>query len=141
MKYRLRASTVVVHNNKILTFYAEDPYDGRVFYFLPGGSIESNETAPAAAERETLEETGYKVQVNIDSAIDKDYVFHWNGEDVQCTTIFYRAQILNPFQSVDPVIDAPYNKGVVWVSVENIDETFSYSEEIKEAVNTLVRLY
>jgi tRNA(adenine34) deaminase len=133
---RIRASVVVLHNDQILTFRAVDPADGREFYFLPGGAIEKGETAPEAAERETLEETGYQVKVDAASGLDKEYPFHWNGEDYKVLTIFYLASLVTPFPKA--VNDADYNKGVHWIPKNKISETFSYASEIRDAIIVLI---
>jgi 8-oxo-dGTP pyrophosphatase MutT (NUDIX family) len=139
MKSRVRTSVVVVHNSAILTFFAVDPHDGREFHFLPGGTIEADETATEAAARETLEETGYQVEVLPTQNSDKEYIFHWNGEDINCLTIFYKARLINPFQSPKIVNDAPYNKGVKWIPVSDVDKVFGYSSDILEAVQELMQ--
>ncbi|PWU17115.1 MAG: hypothetical protein C5B49_09555 [Bdellovibrio sp.] len=139
MKSRVRASAVIVQGEKLLTFRAQDPSSGRSYFFLPGGKIEPHETAPEAAERETLEETGFKVRVNPLSALDREYFFFWNGEDYDCLTIFYWATLESPIQS--PVNDAPMNKGTVWIPLSEIETSLSYSREISSAVMELIQKY
>jgi tRNA(adenine34) deaminase len=134
---RIRTSAVIVHNNQILCFFAVDPHDGREFHFLPGGAIERGETAPEAAIRETMEETGYQIRIATASAIDKEYLFHWNGEDYLSHTLFYRGYLANPFQVPKPVNDASYNKGVRWIPIVQLEKFFSYTAEIREAVLAL----
>lgn len=133
---RIRSSVVCLWNDKLLTIRAEDPVSHRQYLFLPGGSVEPEETAPEAGERETREETGYEVQVDPFSCIDKEYLFHWSGADHDCLTFFYRARLLSPLQKV--VNDAPYIKGVVWLPREEIIEAFSYSEPILETILALL---
>lgn len=138
MELRIRSSAVVFHNNALLTFFAIDPKDGREFYFLPGGKIEDNETAPESAERETLEETGYLVQADIDSVLDREYSFYWNGENRDCLTLFFRAYLINPMQQPKLVQDASYNKKVVWLPRAEIESKLSYNETIQKAVIELI---
>lgn len=136
MKSRVRTSTVVVHNDHLLVFLAVDPTSGREYLFLPGGKVEAHETAPEAAERETFEETGFRVETDPMSATEREYFFMWDGEDYDCLTIFYRARLNSPLQA--SVKDADYNKGAVWIPLERVKEAFSYSEEILSAVTELI---
>lgn len=138
MKTRVRSSVVVLHNNAILTFLGVDPTSGKEYHFLPGGEIEPHETAPEAAERETLEETGYAVAVDPASCVDKDYTFHWDGTDYHVLTFFYLARLINPFQQPKKVEDAAYNKKVVWVAKDKIADIFSYTDEIRDAILEIV---
>jgi 8-oxo-dGTP pyrophosphatase MutT (NUDIX family) len=135
-KARVRTSVVCLHQDKILAFHAEDPISKKKYVFLPGGAIEPDETAPEAAIRETLEETGFQVELSTADSIDKEYVFHWKGEDFDCLTIFYRGYLKSPFQA--PVNDADYNKGVAWIPRSEINSAFSYSTEILEAIAELL---
>lgn len=136
---RIRTSVIVIHQNKILTFHAIDPHDGKNYYFLPGGEVEDHETAPQAAERETLEETGFSTNIDVDTAIDREYTFHWNGKDYQCLTLFYLGYLKSPMAR--KVSDADYNKGVIWHDLTMVDQIFSYSEEIHSAVKELIEKY
>jgi 8-oxo-dGTP diphosphatase len=137
MKTRVRSSAVILENGKILTFFAVDPVDGREFHFLPGGKIEPEETAPESAERETLEETGYRVVVDPSSALDKEYHFYWAGETYDVLTIFYRAFLADSNSKPSIVSDAPYNLGVKWIPLAEIGTIFSYSKEILAAIREL----
>jgi 8-oxo-dGTP pyrophosphatase MutT (NUDIX family) len=140
MSLRIRSTAVVFHNDSLLTFFAIDPKDGREFYFLPGGKIEENETAPESVERETLEETGYLVHADVDSVIDAEYTFFWNGENTDCLTLFFRAYLINPLQQPKAVKDASYNKKVVWLPKNEIEKNIGYySQPILQIVMELIR--
>jgi tRNA(adenine34) deaminase len=140
MKSRVRASAVVEHQGLLLTFRAVDPTTKREYLFLPGGGIEPDETAPEAAARETFEETGFQIHVDPMSAVDREYLFFWNGEDYDCLTIFYRGYLASPLASLQApeVDDADYNLGVVWLPVDQIPSAFAYSQEILAAVQELL---
>ena len=139
MKSRTRVSVVVVKDHQVLTFLAVDPHNQSQYHFLPGGGIEPEETAIDAAERETFEETGYRVHIDPFSATDREYTFSWNGETYDCLTIFYHATLIDQNLAPEPVHDADYNKKVVWVPVQKVDVFFSYSAEILDAVHELLR--
>lgn len=135
---KIRSTAIVFHNDSLLTFLAVEPKDGREFFFLPGGQIEDDETAPESAERETLEETGYIVQADIDSVLDREYSFFWNGESRECLTLFFRAYLVNPMQQPKIVRDVSYNKKVVWIPKNDIELKLSYNETILKTTLELV---
>lgn len=139
MKSKVRSTAVLVHNDKVLSFRAVDPKSGKEYLFLPGGKVEADETAPEAAERETFEETGFQISVDANSGIDREYFFFWDGEDYDCLTVFYWGKLASPIQKT--VVDADYNKGVVWVPLSEVRQTFSYSGEILSAVEELIEKY
>lgn len=134
MPFRTRATAVVIHNEKILTFSAVDPKTQQSYHFLPGGEIEPTETAPECAERECLEETGFRIEVDPTSCQDIEYSFVWNGEKYDCLTLFYRGYLKNFMQQARSAEEPEYNRGVVWISVSDAVEIFSYSDEIRDAV-------
>ncbi|HND86485.1 MAG TPA: NUDIX hydrolase [Pseudobdellovibrionaceae bacterium] len=140
MKNRIRASAVVLHQDKLLGFRAIDPYSEKEYFFLPGGRIEDNETAPNCAVRETLEETGYKIQIDPQLCIDAEYEFYWNGEDFLCTTLFYFGVLQSPFAEAINTQGQEYNKGVQWVSLSDIDAVLGYSSAILGATKEVIAI-
>src|SRR5262245_50329253 len=68
-KRRIRASVVCVYRAQLLCVRLRDPLTRIDRLFVPGGEIEPGETAAAAAYRETLEETGYQVEIAQDSQL------------------------------------------------------------------------
>lgn len=136
MRSRVRASVICWHNDQLLCVRLEDPTSKEQFITVPGGAVEEDETAPEAAARETFEETGFSVVVDPESCVDKEYIFHWDGEDYDCLTMFYRGRLKSPLQA--PVDDAAYHRGVVWVPRAEIREVFGYSREILDAIEELL---
>lgn len=138
MLSRTRATAIVIHNDKILTFLAVDPKTQKEYYFLPGGAIEATETAPECAERECLEETGFRIEIDPTTCIDIEYPFTWNGEEYECLTLFYRGYLKNFMQQARPATEPEYNRGPVWIPVHQVREIFSYSAPVRDAVLSLM---
>lgn len=134
---RERVSVVCVFESKILCFVGVDPKTSKRYYFLPGGQIEDGESEVTCGERETLEETGYRVRIEKDSRVSKKYMFHWNGRDYDCTTHFYRGHLNEVFHAPKAVQDSDYNKGPVWIPVAKLATIFDYTPEILAAAEEL----
>ena len=133
---RNRVSIVVIHENKILGFHAEDSHSKKKYFFLPGGLIEPGESAHEAAKRETLEETGYKVELVKGINFTRRYDFEWNGVVYDCTTQFLAGRILS--ETPAPVTDASYHQGVSWLPINKIESVFSYHTDILEPIRAIV---
>jgi tRNA(adenine34) deaminase len=137
--YRERTSVIVVHKNTILGFHAVDPTSQVPYFFLPGGGIEEGESVIEAAERECLEETGYRAKVLPETAFERKYDFFWNGQSYACRTIFYVAELLEPWTPPKAVTDTSYHKGVAWVPTSKVREIFGYQPDILWAVQKLLK--
>lgn len=136
---RNRTTVVCVHKEKILGFWGEDPHSKERIFILPGGELELNETPENCAMRETLEETGYRVRVDLESVVLASYDFNWNGRIYACHTHFFRAYLEDPLAHPNKVSDASYHRGVEWIEVSKIEDLLSYHEVVKEAVITVLR--
>lgn len=130
IKSRVRACAVVVHEGKLLVYRDRDQVSGQEYDFIPGGEVEPEETAPEAAERECLEETGFEVEVFPETCVEAEYFFTFNGQEYDCLTLFYRARLKSPFAS------SPLEKhlGVRWMESAAVPEAFEYHPRILAAL-------
>jgi len=115
-----RASAVafVVEDNKILVV------DTGEYLMLPGGGLEYGETFDEAAERETLEETGYRVEVKQKLC---ERINSVGGVEV-----VYDAEILESEQ---------FNEGTwegkpVWIGLDEAeDRTWRHNRDVKAVLD------
>ena len=131
---RVRASLVVVHNGRLLTVQLQDPATKEARLYVPGGLIEPGETPAIAAVRETTEETGYLVTVVPGTDRVSHYDFVWNGATYACSTHFMRGTLSDPHARPQPVTDAAYNHGVVWLPISQVPEALGFHTVILEEV-------
>lgn len=136
---RMRTSVVCVDNNRVLVFKAVDPTNHKQYLFLPGGKIEENETAEQAALRETMEETGYEVELIEGWTAFEKYLFEWDDAIHNCATYFYIARLKDSTAMPYQVDDVEYNKGVCWISIHECEHAFSYHPAIQKAVMQALR--
>lgn len=135
---RERASVVCVAAGKLLGVVLEDPKTGRQETYLPGGALEPGESPAAAARRETLEETGYDVNVDERSRRSMRYPFSWGGLEYDCTTHFFAAHLTTPDEPPRPISDASYHRGVVWVALADVPRVFGYHQGILSQILELL---
>jgi 8-oxo-dGTP pyrophosphatase MutT (NUDIX family) len=134
---RERASAVCVDDGALLCVRLRDPASGVARLYVPGGGIDPGETPARTAARETLEETGYAVDVDASSEITARYPFVWNGREVDCITHFFRAQLRGPRTPPQRIRDASYHEGVVWLELADLPREFAYDATIRDAVRAL----
>ena len=135
---RIRASVICVQDRELLCVRLRDPNSGIARLFPPGGAIEPGESASAAAQRETLEETGYRVVIASGPAHVARYPYTWNGTLRRVTTHFFRATLVGGKHDSVPVHDASYHKGVVWLPLAELDLRLGFEPAILSAVRALV---
>ena len=134
---RVRSSTVVEHAGKLLVIVLADPTTKVERFYLPGGAIEAGETPVAAAERETLEETGYVIRTG--DVVVREYPFNWDGEVYDCRTHYFRGYLVDPNLKPSEVDDAAYHRGVQWLPLAEVPEAFAYHGVSAEAIARLLR--
>lgn len=130
LRKRTRAAVVCIRDDDFLAIELQDPTTVKRMWSLPGGEIEAGETAEDAAVRETLEETGYSVDLLPGTEIVTNYLFRWNAIVFECTTHWYRAKLTQPEPT--QVDDADYLLGSRWLPVSRIDELFAYHPHIRD---------
>jgi 8-oxo-dGTP pyrophosphatase MutT (NUDIX family) len=136
---RERASAVCVHDGALLCVRLRDPLSRVARLFVPGGRIERGESAAEAAARETLEETGYAVEIDHDARISARYPYVWMGLKIAVTTHFFRARLADDRPEPLPTHDATYNEGACWLPLDQLEAELSFHLAILEAVRSLVR--
>lgn len=137
-KPRIRASAVCVDRAHLLCVRLRDPVTGISRWFLPGGAVEPGETPAQAAARETLEETGYRVEIEPTSERVLRYPFEWSGVAFDVTTHFFRAQLTEPLAQPAEVNDAVYHEGFAWLPVSELEAAIGFHEGIYGTVLSML---
>ena len=105
-------ATIVERDNRFLMVYEEA--DGKQVYNQPAGHLDPNETLKAAAIRETLEETGWTVELTGVVGVNL-YTAPSNGITYFRTTFIAKALSHAPDYKLDTgIIEA------VWLSYEEL---------------------
>lgn len=141
IKEREVTAVFVFHNDKLLGFTGVDPTSKVSHFFLPGGKVEHAESPIETGIRETLEETGYKIQIFEDSYFYREYLYPWDGQTYRRKTHFF-VGILN--QEWHPPVrqqDADYNLGPSWISVDEIPKKLNYHSAISMAANKAMKFW
>lgn len=106
-------ATVVEDNGRFL-LVEEESASGQLVFNQPAGHLERNETLVEAAQRETLEETGWSVEIQGVVGIGL-YLAPDNGITYHRTTFFGRPLRHDPLRALDTGIVR-----AVWLTPEEI---------------------
>jgi tRNA(adenine34) deaminase len=138
-KTRLRASVVCEAEGQLLLVRLRDPVTGVEGLYPPGGGVEPSERPAETARRETLEETGFRVRVDVHSELVDRYPFRWADIDYDITTHWFAADLEDAFGPPSAIVDAPYNLGALWLPVDEALEAMSIHAPIAAAVARVLR--
>ncbi len=133
---RERTSVVCVHDGRVLCIELEDPTTKKRMWSLPGGQLEPDESIQDCAKRETLEETGYQVEL-LGEQLTTQYQFRWNAKVYACTCHWFRA--VTPH--INPVIveDASYLLGSFWLPIAKVPQLLSYHPHVAATASLLLK--
>ena len=63
MQRIIRCQAAIIQNDHLLLLKANDPISSKIFWLIPGGGQEQNETEEECVEREVREETHLSIEV------------------------------------------------------------------------------
>ena len=131
---RIRTGVICVHNAQVLAIELQDPDSREKFWSFPGGQVETGETPAQAAVRETQEETGYQVTLSSAPYVNH-YIFHWNRIDYNCTTHWFKAELIDAEPHI--VDDADYLLRAEWLDWPSSKALFDYHSALADAIDQL----
>jgi len=129
----IRASAVVIHNNKVLLIHRIK--NGEEYYVFPGGAVENNETIEETALRELKEET------STDASIDK-LIYTWRSKESNHSQYYYLCKYISGELNLDKnSVEAERMKvgeddfyEPCWVTLNKIKNLTVYPKELKEII-------
>jgi 8-oxo-dGTP diphosphatase len=126
---RVRAGAIIIEDHKILLTEFNDPFRG-IFYDLPAGGTEPNESIIEAVKREAKEEASVDVEVG-PLAFVYEYAPHLNGEKYGKThTLVMMFECTLKKGSIPRLPDKPdpNQTDVKWVSLSDLENVELYAK-------------
>lgn len=147
MERQFTATTYILDEEKVLLIYHKKLQK----WLPPGGHIEPNETPPEAARRETLEETGYRIELIQDEHI---WIDRWNAKSIERPILCLLEEIpehkgLAAHQHMDMIfVGTPIaqetckeTQEIRWFGREEVRELISDTEIFTETKETIEMLF
>lgn len=125
---KISAGGVVFHNGKFLLIR----WKSQNTIELPKGTVKRNETLEQTAQREVLEETGYKTAV-VDVLNTFNYTFTWHDGITYDKTVHYFLMALVDEKKYRHHRQENEDFINTWVAIDNAEEKLTHSDA-KEAV-------
>jgi 8-oxo-dGTP pyrophosphatase MutT (NUDIX family) len=118
MKTEKACGAVIEKDGKILVIYQNNGFWG-----FPKGHVEDGETEKETAEREILEETGLKVEVNVDNRFEFSYDIE--KSNVHKIVVLFTAKVVDDsnFKKQDEEIAE-----MRWIEPENVEEILTFDD-------------
>jgi ADP-ribose pyrophosphatase YjhB (NUDIX family) len=114
-KIGIRPATIIIKNEKLLLVKSE--YEGNTFYLLPGGGVEFGETIEEAAIRETLEETGEKIEI-IKPVYINEYIDN-KDRSKRVVNILFLSKVIKE-DKTKLTDDNGKIKNIEWIGLDNL---------------------
>lgn len=135
-KFKLRVTGIIIHDNKILI----EVYKDKV-YFLPGGTINMNETSEGAIIRELKEEIDKDFIIDSLVSVCEEFYINHRDEKTHCINFYYKMKFKN-IEDIDTIdLDRLENDhGYMnqhhykWVDIKDLDNIKIVPIEIKNAI-------
>ena len=87
--------------------------------------------------RETLEESGFHIAVDVATKLVTRYTFVWNGSTYDCETWWYRGVLSR--DTPDAVDDEAYILSARWYPVDNVETLFAHHPVVLSSIQQMVR--
>lgn len=137
-RLKLRVSGIIIHDNKILI----EVYSDGV-YFLPGGTINMNETSEDAIIRELKEEIDKDFIIDSLVSICEEFYFNHLNEKTHGINFYYEMK----FKNIDDINSIDMDRleddhGYMnqhhykWIDIKDLDSINLVPVEIKKEIST-----
>lgn len=138
---RTAPKAIIIQDGKLLVTCNRD--DEGVFYLLPGGGQQHEETLPEALRRECLEEIGAKVEVGellfVREYIGSHHEFAGFEADVHQIEFMFRCLLEDGEIPTMGVVPDKWQTEIAWLPIDDLASHRLYPAALKEPIALLVQ--